>query len=689
MAAPQSAQEALRAWLNFLSPEQRRAAESQMGAALSASATASDEPTNVDSPAEPAVSSGQADPSTTPIPEEPNPILLAREWYDSQDKLLQGLVPPETPWQDDDLSAQPSSAASAQPMGSANRASPQAPDQEPWLLPKPDTCLFNIFGEPFQLQNIKESIAKGQMPQCLLYKDLTAADEQPLNRQEMWAATQYKPIFRTAGRWTYFDLLPEDIRRPPPQFCDEIEDAPIQPPASRTQPKEKARPKHVPPSGRPNLPPKLPQKDSWADVTEEEASSQPASSTKPKPAQVPKASSEATEPVPKPAQVPKASSEATEPAVQPSSATTGQKPEPPPQQHLHPPETQSFLPKDSEPMTKPMPKKPLRPPNSRRVSHHQQIVPARPKTTSRTYHLQTQPRYISLRADRTSTWMFFAASARQEPPPSPTSLTSVYWTTEPQPLYSSPHYKPIECMIFDKRPWICFYGGNPPMIVAETDDWWYTMYDREGGCCLQGWPMFLLQDFMRLVEQPPPSPQPTVQSSDAAGAQPTALPREILRLPGNFSPSFGRYWHAGCAGSHNPRSADRPARPPTIQISRDMQPEDMPSKKSPIAFPDQPWVLENPRLPTRVECKPLRGCLCLPAMVLPESYQIGPAFARAYYMGNENKMHCLLPCSTEPFCPFHSACGRIMHPDSLEHDDHKGHLCSRCKEFLDKGRSPL
>ena len=258
-----------------------------------------------------------------------------------------------------------------------------------------------------------------------------------------------------------------------------------------------------------------------------------------------------------------------------------------------------------------------------------------------------------------------------------------------QPLYSSPHYKPIECMIFDKRPWICFYGGNPPRIVAETDDWWYTMYDREGGCCLQGWPMFLLQDFMRLVEQPPPSPQPTVQTSDAAGAQPTDFEREILRLPGNFSPSFGRYWHLGCAGSHNPRSADRPTRPPTIHIPREMQPEDMPSKKSPIAFPEQPWVLEKPRLPTRVECKPLRGCLCLPAMVLPESYQIGPAFARAYYMGNENKMHFLLPCSTEPFCPFHSACGRIMHPDSLEHDDHKGHLCSRCKEFLDKGRSPF
>ena len=30
-----------------------------------------------------------------------------------------------------------------------------------------------------------------------------------------------------------------------------------------------------------------------------------------------------------------------------------------------------------------------------------------------------------------------------------------------------------------------------------------------------------------------------------------------------------------------------------------------------------------------------------------------------------------------------------MRPASLEHDDHKGHMCSRCKEFLDKGRSPF
>ena len=261
-----------------------------------------------------------------------------------------------------------------------------------------------------------------------------------------------------------------------------------------------------------------------------------------------------------------------------------------------------------------------------------------------------------------------------------------------QPLYSHPHFKPIECMIFDRRPWICFYGGSPPTVVAETDDWWYTMYASDGSCCLHGWPIFLLQDFVHLFADPPPSPQPTTQADDAASEPPGDFLRERFPLSANYRPSFARFWHLGCAGAHNPRSSDPPSRPPTVQIGRDMQPKDLVHgrKGVTIPFPEKPWTLEQPRLPPRVESKPLRGCLCLPAMVLPESYNIGPAFARAYYMGNDNKMHCLLPCSTEPFCPFHSACGRLMNPDSLEYaDDHKGHLCSRCKEFLDKGRTPF
>ncbi|OLQ09387.1 hypothetical protein AK812_SmicGene7013 [Symbiodinium microadriaticum] len=420
MAAPQTAQEALRAWLSLLSPEERRVAESAMGATLPASAQASDEPTHVAAPDEPTPTPSQADPSTTPIPEEPDSSLLAqREWYDSQDKIFQGLIPPETPWQDDDLSAQPPSSASPQPTLNETSTEPQAPDQEPWLLPKPDTRLFNIFGDSFELQALKEKIAKGQMPHCL-FKDQAAVDQQPLNRQELWAAMQYKPIYRTAGKWTYWDLLPDDIRQPPPQFCNEIEDAPKQPPASRLQPKEK---------------------DSWADATEQEAASQTASSSKPQPAQ----------------------------------------------------------------------------------DDLQDLSSADPAMVYKPQLGQPYLFDIDL-LDRRA-----------------------------QPLYAHPHYKPIECMVFDKRPWICFYGGSTPTVVAETDGYWYTMYDREGGCCLQGWPMFLLQDFMRLFADPPPSPEPTTQADDAASS-----PRTLSERGSYFQPTI----------AHR-------------KIGRDMQPRDIPGRQSP------------------------------------------------------------------------------------------------------------
>ena len=192
-----------------------------------------------------------------------------------------------------------------------------------------------------------------------------------------------------------------------------------------------------------------------------------------------------------------------------------------------------------------------------------------------------------------------------------------------------------------------------------------------------------IQSPLQAPIQPMPLPK-TKQPTSSGTSSPCRL------LPPSFNPSFGRYWHQGAAGVRNPRGGDLPSRTPTLQISRNMQPLDLPARHGTVVpFPDQPWVLEKPRLPTRVPAKPLRGCVCLPAMILPESYNVAPAHARAYYMGNDNVMHCLLPCSMEPFCPFHSACGRPMRPDSLETDDHKGHLCSRCKEFVDKGRTPF
>ena len=79
-------------------------------------------------------------------------FLAQQEWYDGQDKIFRGPIPPESPWQDDDLSAQHSASDPQQPAADAAHAEPTSPDQEPWLLPKPDTCLYNIFGESFELQ---------------------------------------------------------------------------------------------------------------------------------------------------------------------------------------------------------------------------------------------------------------------------------------------------------------------------------------------------------------------------------------------------------------------------------------------------------------------------------------------------------------------------------------------------------
>ena len=150
MASAPTAQEALRAWLNLLPTDQREAFQSAMGASL---------PGAADVPTEPTPLPSQGDPATTPIPEEPSLIqpqsqefLAQQEWYDGQDKIFSGSIPPEMPWQDDDLSAHASSSASQQPTVEATLPEPpSAPDSEPWLVPKPDTCLFNIFGESFEL----------------------------------------------------------------------------------------------------------------------------------------------------------------------------------------------------------------------------------------------------------------------------------------------------------------------------------------------------------------------------------------------------------------------------------------------------------------------------------------------------------------------------------------------------------
>ena len=300
------------------------------------------------------------------------------------------------------------------------------------------------------------------MPDCL-FKDPAAKAQQPLNRQEMWAAMQYKPILRTQGRWTYWDLLPDDVRVPPPAFCNELEDAPKQPPSARVQPKEKARPKHVPPSARPSPPPKSPQKSSWADATRTrrrrrhpQPSLNPFRSLRPARAHRARLS-----PLPR---APKSRSR----SLRPNSTCVRQN-----RRH-------SGLNMPIPPSKRPLPSLPKHHNSLQGPRHHRaNLDPADPATV-----------YQPLSGQDIDTDSFRSLSQ----PGSfakPYCLTFIFWIREHSLSSASLRsIKPLECMIWDRRPWICFYGGSPPTDTAQVDDWWYTLYDEDGGCCLSGWPIF-------------------------------------------------------------------------------------------------------------------------------------------------------------------------------------------------------
>ncbi|OLP85025.1 hypothetical protein AK812_SmicGene34020 [Symbiodinium microadriaticum] len=67
------------------------------------------------------------------------------------------------------------------------------------------------------------------LPPVCLYRDPQPGRQKHLNRQELWAALQLKPIYRPDVEWTYWELLGDDVRVPPASFCDELVDAPKQP----------------------------------------------------------------------------------------------------------------------------------------------------------------------------------------------------------------------------------------------------------------------------------------------------------------------------------------------------------------------------------------------------------------------------------------------------------------------------
>ena len=148
-------------WIKLLAPEQQELLEQArtMGAAIPTFADPSPEPSG-----QPA---SENNPATTPIPEEPRPeqphsqeYLAQQEWYSGQDSFFSGYIPPEIPWQDDDLTAQAAASSSQQPPRGETTSEPtsSSPDQDPWMLPKPDTRLFNIFGEA------TDRPSKGKLP---------------------------------------------------------------------------------------------------------------------------------------------------------------------------------------------------------------------------------------------------------------------------------------------------------------------------------------------------------------------------------------------------------------------------------------------------------------------------------------------------------------------------------------------
>ena len=136
MASAAIAQEALRAWIKLLPPDQQEAILQSMGNSL---------PGEADAPPVPTSQPSQGDPATTPIPEEPRltqpqsqEFLAQQEWHPGQDSFFSGPVPPEMPWQDDDLSAHASASSSQQPMQpTVDETLPEptsTPDREPWLI---------------------------------------------------------------------------------------------------------------------------------------------------------------------------------------------------------------------------------------------------------------------------------------------------------------------------------------------------------------------------------------------------------------------------------------------------------------------------------------------------------------------------------------------------------------------------
>ncbi|CAE7262005.1 unnamed protein product [Symbiodinium sp. CCMP2592] len=198
-------------------------------------------------------------------------------------------------------------------------------------------------------------------------------------------------------------------------------------------------------------------------------------------------------------------------------------------------------------------------------------------------------------------------------------------------------------VIWDSRTWINFYGGEPPKTAVEIDVETH-FYTVEPGSAFE------------------PGQEEDSESSGAQEDLPPCPP-----LPEWYSADTGvlRYWHFGATGQANPRQMGKQSVPALCLQDLKALPEPLVDKRKNIIIDlYKPPALALPRLP----CPNMRNCIIVPSLTLPHTFDLDPAFARMYYMGSSRgEMRCGLPCSTVPFCPYHSACGREITEGTVEH----------------------
>ncbi|CAE7275938.1 unnamed protein product [Symbiodinium sp. CCMP2592] len=225
-----------------------------------------------------------------------------------------------------------------------------------------------------------------------------------------------------------------------------------------------------------------------------------------------------------------------------------------------------------------------------------------------------------------------------------------FMASDHKPSYSGTERPPQPfglALIWDSRTWINFYGGEPPKTAVEIDVETH-FYTVEPGP----------------AEDQPSQPEPGQEEEDteSSGAQEDLPPCPPLREWFSADTGVLRYWHFGAAGQANPRQMGKQSVPALCLQDLKSLPEPLVDKRKNIIIdpPSKPYLYKPPAMALpRLPCPNMRNCVIVPSLTLPHTFDLDPAFARMYYMGSRGEMRCGLPCSTVPFCPYHSACGLL------------------------------